>query len=144
MAGSSVAGGVLPAVQEGVVLVHRHRRRRAAAPERPRAHKRLPHVGSWYYHIRVAIEFTESAGKHGFTVEDAIWAMQHARLVKPEFDDSRVPGRARPTLYIGPSRNPRHPLLEVMVEILPPSTVVIFHLMPARQKHLDLNDRRRT
>jgi hypothetical protein len=25
-----------------------------------------------------------------------------------------------------------------MVEILPPSTVVIFHLMPARQKHLDL------
>jgi hypothetical protein len=61
----------------------------------------------------------------GITVEDAIWAMQHARLVKPELDESRVPGRARPTLYIGPSRDPRHPLLEVMVEILPPSTVVI-------------------
>lgn len=51
----------------------------------------------WHHHKRVAIKFTESAGKHGFTVEDAIWAMQHARLVKPELDESRVPGRARPT-----------------------------------------------
>lgn len=84
-----------------------------------------------------AIEFTESAGKHGFSREDAMWAIEHAHYVEREFDVARVPGRLRPTLFIGPSRTPARPLLEVMVAVIPPGTVVVFHVMAARKKHLD-------
>ncbi len=84
----------------------------------------------------MAIEFTESAGKHGFTVEDAVWAMSRARYVEREFDDPRPPSQVRPTLWIGPSRTPAVPWLEVMAEVVPPGTVVIFHVMGARAKHV--------
>lgn len=85
----------------------------------------------------MAIEFTESAGKHGFTEDDAIWAMHHARYFEPEFDEPRVAGHVRPTLFIGPSLTPASPLLEVMVEVMPPRQIVVFHVMQARSKYLD-------
>ncbi|WP_202878757.1 hypothetical protein [Ornithinimicrobium ciconiae] len=69
----------------------------------------------------MAIEFTESADKHGISHTDALWAMEHARYVEREFDEPRVPGRLKPTLFIGPSRIPAQPLLEVMAEIVPPA-----------------------
>lgn len=88
----------------------------------------------------MAIEFTESAGKHGFTLDDAIWAMTNARYVEPEFDEPRVSGHVRPTLYVGPSLDPAAPLLEVMVEVLPTRSIVVFHVMKARAKYLDRMD----
>ena len=56
---------------------------------------------------------------------------------KCEFEEPRLPGRVRPTLFIGPPRQRGGPLLEVMVEVSPPRDLHTFHVMIARQKHLD-------
>lgn len=64
-------------------------------------------------------------------------AIANAYYVESDFDEPRVPGRVRPTLFIGPPRQMGGPLLEVMVEVVPPRDVRIFHVMIARQKHLD-------
>nr|WP_233279831.1 hypothetical protein [Prescottella equi]ARX60107.1 hypothetical protein pVAPN1572_0690 [Prescottella equi] len=56
--------------------------------------------------------------------------------VEEEFDDPRPPSTIRPTLFIGPPRKLGSPLLEVMVEISP-RDITVFHVMEARQKHLD-------
>jgi len=85
----------------------------------------------------VAVTWAASADKHGVPHEDAIHAIGNAVYVEVEFDEPRPPGRVRPTLYIGPPRQLGGPLLEVMVEIVPPRGMHIFHVMPARKKHLD-------
>ncbi len=51
---------------------------------------------------------------------------------------SRVPGGMRPDLYIDPPRKLGGPLLEVMVEVVPPRGVHIFHVVQARPKYLAL------
>ena len=85
----------------------------------------------------MAIEFTESAGKHGFREADAIHAMSNARYYEPKFDEPRDDQSAiRPSLWIGPSLDPQAPLLEVMAEVVPPRTVRVFHVMRAREKFL--------
>jgi len=53
-----------------------------------------------------------------------------------EFNEPRMPGLRRPTLFIGPPRQRDGPLLEVMVETIPTDDVVVFHVMVARAKHL--------
>lgn len=87
----------------------------------------------------MAIEFTASAGRHGFTLDDALHAMSHHRFHLRRFDRSRVDGVA-PDLWIGPSRHPAAPLIEVMAEVIEPDTVRIFHVMAARRKFLDRLD----
>ena len=89
------------------------------------------------------VEFTASAGKHGFELADAVNAMlNHVDKVE-SFDEPRAPGRTRPDLYIGPARN--RILIEVMVVRNPPSGLTVFHCMRARRKILDLvDDLRRT
>jgi hypothetical protein len=84
----------------------------------------------------VAIEFIESAGKHGFTEADAIHAMSNPRLYEPEFDEPGDLSSISPSLWIGPSLQPRAPLLEVMAEVIPPRTIRVFHVMEAREKFL--------
>lgn len=78
----------------------------------------------------MAIEFTESAAKHGFDIEDAVHAMTYARFSKTPFDSSRIPGGVSPDLYIGPAKSGTP--LEVMVFTKPPRTLVIFHVMELR------------
>jgi hypothetical protein len=51
----------------------------------------------------VAIEWTASADKHGIDREDAIHAI--AVYLEKEFDEPRVPGHAKPWLFIGPRGN---------------------------------------
>jgi hypothetical protein len=46
-------------------------------------------------------------------------AIEHAVYVEVEFDEPRLGGRVRPTLFIGPLRARGGPLLEVMVEMSP-------------------------
>ncbi len=58
--------------------------------------------------------------------------------METEFDEPRPPQPVRPTLYIGPPRQLGGALLEVMVAVVPPRDLVTFHVMPARQKHLEL------
>jgi hypothetical protein len=58
----------------------------------------------------------------------AIHAIARAVYLEKEFDEPRV---------IGPPRQFGGPLLEVMVEVTPPRDMVVFHVLPARPKHLD-------
>ncbi|PCK23196.1 hypothetical protein [Rhodococcus qingshengii] len=89
----------------------------------------------------MAVEWTSSADKHDIDHEDALHAIANAIYIEEEFDEPRVPGHARPTLFIGPPRTLGGPLLEVMVEIIKPRTMVVFHVMEARRKILNrMND----
>ncbi|MDR1449523.1 MAG: hypothetical protein LBI84_04860 [Propionibacteriaceae bacterium] len=84
------------------------------------------------------LSFTASAGKHGVDPRDAVYAMLHHVWHRPRFDEPRQPGGVWPDLWIGPQRDGRSPLLEVMAEVRPPDVVVVFHVMPARNKILRL------
>lgn len=85
----------------------------------------------------MGVSWARSAEKHGVPHEDALHAILHAVYAESGFDDSRIPGGICPTLYIGPPRALGDPMLEVMVEVKPPGTFHIFHVMVARRKHLD-------
>lgn len=80
----------------------------------------------------MAIQWTDSADKHGIPHEQAMFALANHRWYVPEFDESRVGGR-RPDLYIGPAWL-GGPLLEVMLFRVPPRDLVIFHVMGLRPK----------
>lgn len=95
----------------------------------------LAQQGVVSYASGVAIRWAESVDKHGIAHEDALHAIANAIFHEDAFDESRVPGHPRPDLYIGPGRAGR-PLLEVMLEAVPPRDLVIFHVMIARDKHL--------
>ncbi len=84
----------------------------------------------------VAVTWSRSAAKHGIAREDAMHAIGNAVYVELSFDEPRPPNAIRPHLYIGPQRDPSAPLLEVMVEVRPSGGLQIFHVMPARSKHL--------
>lgn len=83
------------------------------------------------------VTWAASADKHGITHEDALHAIANAHYVEIEFDEPRLDGRVRPTLYIGPPRQLGGQLLEVVVELIPPRGMHAFFVMHARQKHLD-------
>lgn len=85
----------------------------------------------------MATVWTSSADRHGVDRADALHAVENAYYVEQEFDDPRPPANVRPWLFIGPQRRLGAPLLEVMVEVTPPRDLLIFHVMEARQKHLD-------
>jgi len=94
------------------------------------------------YNSSMAIRWTNSADKHDVAREDALHAMLNHYLYVAEFDEPRVEEAGRPDLYVGPPRQLGGDLIEVMVERIPPRDVVIFHVMIARQKFLDLLDER--
>lgn len=85
----------------------------------------------------MAITWAPSADKHGIDRADVLHAIMHAYYQEEEFDDPRPPANIRPTLFIGPPRQLGGALLEVMVEVTPPRDLHIFHVMVARQKHLE-------
>lgn len=45
------------------------------------------------------VNFTDSAGKHGFTVEQAVYAVENAVYAEREFADPRPPATVRPWLF---------------------------------------------
>jgi hypothetical protein len=63
--------------------------------------------------------------------------MSHPYYVEAEFDEPRVPGPCPPAAVHRPATQLGGPLLEVMVEVTPPRDIHVFHVMQARQKHLD-------
>lgn len=85
----------------------------------------------------MAITWADSAGKHEIDREDALHAMMNAYYVEQEFDEPRPPANRVPTLYIGPPRQSRGPLIEVMAVLTPPRDVFVFHVMVARTKMLE-------
>ena len=88
----------------------------------------------------MGIRWTASADKHGVDRADALNAILNRLYHIEEFDEPREPGARRPDLFIGPTRD-RSQLLEIMANITPPNDIVIFHMMPARRKILDIAER---
>lgn len=84
----------------------------------------------------MAIDWRDSAAKHGITKEEAFYAIANHHLWIKEFDESRV-GGVLPDLYLGPSHL-GGPLLEIMTLRVPPRSLAIFHAMVAREKYLAL------
>ncbi|MDR1118388.1 MAG: hypothetical protein LBL01_03715 [Bifidobacteriaceae bacterium] len=91
----------------------------------------------------MAIKWADSASKHGVSREDAVHAMLNPLLYLPEFDDPGMQGASRPDLWAGPPRRLGGDLIEVMAERVPPRDLVVFHVMPARPKHLTLMETER-
>lgn len=89
----------------------------------------------------MAIRWTDSAAKHGIEEADALHAMQDYLYRIEKFDEPRIEGGQRPDLFIGPSRN-RQMMLEVMAVLTPPADILIFHVMEARRKIIDIAEER--
>jgi hypothetical protein len=88
----------------------------------------------------MGITWADSADKHGIDRGDALNAIQNQIYRVEQFDEPRVDGGQRPDLFIGPTRD-RRMILEVMAIITPPNDILIFHVMEARRKILDIAER---
>lgn len=80
------------------------------------------------------LSFAPSSQKHGFTPGEIRYALRHADMWINDFDTSRVPGHANPTLVIATIRKNR--IVEVMFDTTPSGKIVVFHCMKARDKIL--------
>lgn len=80
------------------------------------------------------LSFAPSSQKHGFTPGEIRYALRHADMWITDFDSSRVPGHANPTLVIATIRKNRR--VEVMFDTTPSGKIVVFHCMKARDKIL--------
>ncbi len=86
----------------------------------------------------------ESAGRHGYDRLDVIHAMTEGRIgAVREFQRSRIAGMGDPWLFVGWTRD-RDELIEVMGAVGEPGEFEVFHVMHARQKHIDLVRRKGT
>lgn len=81
----------------------------------------------------MAVRWAASATRHGVSRSDALHATLKARYVVAGFDESSTPGDARPILHIGPALSDGR-LVEVIIEIIPPHDISVFHAMDARPK----------
>ncbi|NMR28194.1 hypothetical protein [Crystallibacter degradans] len=88
----------------------------------------------------MAIRWTESAGKHGIDRSDALHAILNQIYHIGQFDEPRVGNSRRPDLFIGPSKD-RSMILEVMAVITPPDDILVFHVMEARRKIVEIAER---
>lgn len=67
--------------------------------------------------------------------------MQNFAYRIQKFDEPRIEGGQRPDLFIGPTRDGRT-MLEVMAVITPPADILVFHVMEARRKIMDIAEGR--
>ncbi len=72
------------------------------------------------------IEWTNSSGKHGISQADAFYAIVHA-IGREDFQ-GRSGERVR--VYVGHPHAQTDRLIEVIVALRPPQTMVVFHVMP--------------
>jgi hypothetical protein len=85
----------------------------------------------------MSVRFTESARKHGFTEEEAVYAIENAVGHVQHFADPQPPANIRPHLFIGPRSLTDHTLLEVFLEVRG-SVVTVFHVMEVQERSLNL------
>lgn len=79
----------------------------------------------------MAIEWADSANKHGVPHEDALHALLHADLHVSGFGPSRDFGGFAPDGWIGPARSGE--ALEVFAVVGNDFRLFIFHVMPLRE-----------
>lgn len=89
----------------------------------------------------MALNFSDSADKHGIDRADAINAILNYEYRVEEFDEPRVGSIGRPDLFIGPTRDGSMQL-EVMAVLTPPNEIFVFHVMEARLKILKIAQER--
>lgn len=87
------------------------------------------------YNSGVAVTWASSADKRGIDHRDTLNAIASATYTVQGFGNSRIGTSGRIDLFIGPTRDGQT-VLEVMTETIG-RDVVIFHVMPVRQKILD-------
>lgn len=80
------------------------------------------------------LSFAPSSQKHGFTPGEIRYALRHADMWINDFDTSRVPGHANPTLVIATIRKNRR--VEIMMVTKSNGRIVVFHCMRVRDKIL--------
>ena len=86
----------------------------------------------------VRLEWTPSGDKHGIAHEDVIHAIgEGRRWFVAKFERSRIIGDPDPSLFVGVARD-GVTLLEVMVVPEDPDTLVVFHVMEARSRTVDI------
>ena len=95
----------------------------------------MHYLGVLSYNSGVAVKWADSADKRGIDHRDTLNAIASATYAVQGFGESRVQSQGRIDLYIGPTRDGQT-VLEVMTETIG-RDVVIFHVMPVRQKILD-------
>ncbi|SFL21652.1 MULTISPECIES: hypothetical protein [unclassified Leifsonia] len=74
----------------------------------------------------MGIEFARSAGKHGISEQDALYAVQHAVYSsdRVKVNNAGRPGGSR-RVFVGP----QHAQTERLIEVVP-GGFVVYHVMP--------------
>ena len=85
----------------------------------------------------MGVRFLPSAEKHGFTVEEAVHAVENAVGHVYGFTRPQPPATIRPHLFIGPRSRADHRLIEVFLEIRG-ADIRVFHVMFAQEENLNL------
>lgn len=76
----------------------------------------------------MAIEFSDSAARHGYSRADAMHAMETPEHFNPRYERSNGRDIAA---WVGPARGGR--TIEVFATLIPPRTVIVFHCMDVRE-----------
>ena len=84
----------------------------------------------------MAVSWTRSAGKHGISQADALYAMTHADAVA---EIGAEQGEVT-TVYVGHPHGQTDRYIEVIAAMRPPRTLVIFHVMPLSDLYRHLLD----
>lgn len=77
----------------------------------------------------MAIEWASSAEDHGIPQADALYAMQHATYTSTKVKVNEGDRRNQRRVFVGPQHAQTERLIEVLVELKPSGTFVIYHVM---------------
>ena len=90
-----------------------------------------------YHNIAMGVRFIPSAGKHGFTLAEAVRAIENAVGHVYGFTKPQPPATIRPHLFIGPRSPTDRSLIEVFLEVRG-ADIKVFHVMFAQEENLNL------
>ena len=77
----------------------------------------------------MTIRWADSADKWGISHEDALYAMNNATYASTKVKVNNGDTEADRRVFIGKPHAQTERLLEVLVEIIPPGTIVVYHVM---------------
>lgn len=76
------------------------------------------------------IEYTDSAGKHGISEEDALYAMQNSTYTSTNVKSAPNAAPNPRRVFVGPQHSGTERLIEVLIEVKSPGVFTIYHAMP--------------
>ena len=90
----------------------------------------LPHRAVLWHNTCMGIEWAESADKHDITHADALYAMQNSIYTSTKVKINDRDTRNQRRLFVGPQHAQTDRLIEVLIELKPDGTFVVYHVMP--------------